>query len=1279
MKTKLALLATLTLANIAPALPVLEDWQNPAVFAINKEPACAMPSIYESAQDAIDESSSKYEISLNGSWKFKYFGNPNKCIKDFHEEYFNDSSWSDIEVPSNWEMQGFGTPLYTNVKYPFTMKPPRVMVNTPASFTNSPEDQRNPTGLYRKNFEIPQDWSGNRIFIKFEGVASAFYIWVNGQKVGYSQDSRTPARFDITKYARSGKNTIAVQVFKYSDGSYFEDQDFWRLSGIFRDVKLEIKPRIFVRDIFNKVELADYYSTGKLTSQILLSNLSNYPELFKLSGKLISPEGKVISQSESSAEITAGKSVICKWSFPDIKRVQTWSAENPTLYKLQIELTTGGKKYYSAFDIGFRSVERKNGQILVNGRAILFKGVNRHEHNPLTGQYVDEATTRKDLVEMKKYNINAVRTSHYPNHPHFYKLCDRLGMYVIDEANIEMHELDKLKGDAHPSSKKHLNTWGKALANRVQNMVERDKNHPCVVFWSLGNESKDGVAFEEAAKWVRQRDSSRVVHFDRNYAFTYVDMDSRMYISPEKVKESLNKNAKKPVDKRLPVILCEYAHTMGNSGGCLIDYWNMVRANPCFQGGFIWDWKDQGLLRNAEPSIELSDAARADRQIAVFQNVATKRVMKNASIVAFPGVFDSPQKEFAISVKFNANGFTPRIDFDEGVGKIDTRTPPTPKRACEEIAEESGVFTLRFYDNRKVISFSVWNGSTWEHLEAQGDFSSPNLEIGADLGDGKMRIYADKKIIAERAFKSDITFISSSPLVLGKKTRIPKFIQCINGAFERVVFFDKNFDKLARANKLCDIDFSDFKQVPSDKKFFAYGGDFGDAPNDGSFCFNGIVAPDCAPSPQAWAVKKLHQNIHAKLKSFSKGYATISVFNENFFVDNSNLECIWTLSLNGKKIASDTVETPTIAPQNSSDITIDLSEYDFTQEGIYTLDISHKLKSATNALPEGFESAREQFVLLGKYTPAKKSEIGSLNLSEKDETLTISNNIFKVVFDKKTGFPTKYIMAEQTLIEGGTRLNFWRPLTNNDRGAKLHEKLAIWENAGERTTLTSLAIERAARDGGSITIKAEYKIPARDSKAEISYKIYPDGAIDIEGAVHISKGTPMLPRVALQFRSPKNLDTRTWFGLGSHETYVDRKSGATLGLHSLKIADSFHKYEDPQESSNAIDTYYLSLSGNEKFALKIEGDANNTFEFSTYPCLPEDITQASHPHQLPERNFNVINIASANMGVGGVNSWGAIPEKYALLESGKSYTFKFTLAGVPKSSGFMKSFYNWIF
>ncbi|MBQ6534008.1 MAG: hypothetical protein IJI37_02465, partial [Opitutales bacterium] len=525
------------------------------------------------------------------------------------------------------------------------------------------------------------------------------------------------------------QNSIAVEVYQHSDGSYLEDQDFWRLSGIFRPVAVFALPHLHIADVFNRAGLTSDYIDGTLTTEISLKNDSSRAESAVLRGALRSPRGRVVATAETPITIGAGKAALCKWKFPDIRDAKTWSAETPNLYTLLIETDYGANgKLYTAFKVGFRSVEHKGGQILVNGKPVLFKGVDRHEHNPERAHAITKEDARADIALMKKYNINAIRTSHYPNMPEFYAICDELGMYVIDEANIEAHELDKYKGVPHILHNPKT-AWGKAILDRVSNMVERDKNHPCVIFWSLGNESKDGESFANAAAWIRSRDGSRPVHFDRDKELKYVDLYSVMYASPEKVEKFLRSQDALPPDEQKPVILCEYAHAMGNSGGCLSDYWDLVRRESRFQGGFIWDWKDQGLTRKAEPTIGVADTACPARSIAVFNCTAVNSPMFRASAVAYPGLFEKGASAFTVAAKLSDKGFRPRAEYSDN--RVSKRVP-IEKRETETIVEQPTAFSLKLVDGRKAVAFSIWNGSAWDVLETKrgGEIALP-AEIAA--------------------------------------------------------------------------------------------------------------------------------------------------------------------------------------------------------------------------------------------------------------------------------------------------------------------------------------------------------------------------------------------------------------------------------------------------------------------------------------------------------------------------------------------------------------------
>ncbi|WP_147676712.1 glycoside hydrolase family 2 TIM barrel-domain containing protein [Algibacter pacificus] len=570
-----------------------KDWENPVVFGINKLPARATSISFRDEKNAIkrDKNNSEKHLTLNGNWKFKWSKTIKESNQEFYKIEFNTSNWKDIKVPANWELEGYGTAIYTNTIYPF------VPVNPPYV----PEND-NPTGCYVKEFKIPAKWKNERVVLHFGGVSSAFYVWVNGEKVGYSQDSCLPAEFDITKYLTKGTNKLAVKVFRWSDGSYLEDQDHWRLSGIHREVYLEATPHTYIQDFFVRTSLDSVYKDAVLevrpkivneTSQTLKGwNLEI--ELYDNNGQSIlnKPLKKDVNDiiNEKYPYSGATEFAVLKQTVENPKK---WSAEMPNLYNLVLKLKDEDNNIIEARSakIGFREVETKKGQLWVNGKAILLYGVNRHDHNERTGKVVDEKTMIKDIKLMKQFNFNAVRTSHYPNDTRWYELCDEYGIYVLDEANLETHGVGgKLSNNPK---------WNAAFLQRAIGMVERDKNHPSIIGWSLGNESGMGPNHAAMAGWIKSYDPTRFIHYegaqykDSTLDPGYVDVVSRMYTSiPEVVAIAENSN-----DDR-PVMWCEYAHSMGNSTGNLAEFWDAIRGNKRMIGGFIWDWTDQGLIKN---------------------------------------------------------------------------------------------------------------------------------------------------------------------------------------------------------------------------------------------------------------------------------------------------------------------------------------------------------------------------------------------------------------------------------------------------------------------------------------------------------------------------------------------------------------------------------------------------------------------------------------------------------------------------------------------------------
>lgn len=556
-------------------------WKNERIFRIHKEAAHAWFIPYSdlaSAQSRNPEQSENYK-SLNGMWKFHWFKNPSESIKSFERKDFNDGSWKEIPVPGDWQMYGYDYPIYTNIQYPFK----NWGMNADGS-AKVPEDF-NPTGLYRRTFSIPETWKNKQVFIHFGAVNSALYLYINGTFAGYSQDTKTPAEFNITPYLKPGDNQIALKVIRWCDGSYLEDQDFWRLSGIERDVYLVATPNVRIEDFTVTSGVSEDLTTGNFGLQLQLKNHGTQRISDAMVGVKLKSGIKVLY--EDNATVTKDSLNFSSL----IKEIKPWSAEFPNLYQIEITLTEGGKITQAIVqDIGFRTVEIKNGLLQVNGTPVTLRGVNLHEHHGKTGHVVDVATRLKDIELMKQHNVNAVRTCHYPQDPVFYQLCNQYGIYVLDETNIESHgigyDLDKTLGNKP--------NWGPAHLDRTMNMVERDKNQPSVIIWSLGNEAGNGINFYNDYHWIKANDPTRPVQYERAGEEFNTDIVAYMYIEME----NMEAYARTKTDR--PLIPCEYAHAMGNSLGNFQDYWNLIYKYPHLQGGFVWDWVDQGLEKKNE-------------------------------------------------------------------------------------------------------------------------------------------------------------------------------------------------------------------------------------------------------------------------------------------------------------------------------------------------------------------------------------------------------------------------------------------------------------------------------------------------------------------------------------------------------------------------------------------------------------------------------------------------------------------------------------------------------
>jgi beta-galactosidase len=1011
------------------------DWENPQMFGQNKEPPHCTLMVYPDAKAALnsDWKESKFFNSLNGVWKFHWVSKPSDRPHDFYKIDYNVNSWDEIPVPSNWQMHGYGIPIYSNVRYPFKADPPHI-----------PHDN-NPVGSYRRLFKIPGSWRGRPVFLHFDGVESAFYVWVNGKKVGYSQGSRTPAEFNITSFIQEGENLLAVEVYRFSDGSYLEDQDFWRLSGIFRNVYLFSTPDVHIRDFFVRGDLDIEYRNGILE---ITAKVRNYSKMqcgaHTLDAELLHGKDVVASLSEKTAYFDAGAESIVKMKI-GVSEPLKWSAERPHLYRLLLTLKndSGEIKEVIPCTIGFRKVEIHGGQLLVNGAPILIKGVNRHEHDPDTGHYITVESMIRDIKLMKQLNINTVRTCHYPDDPMWYTLCDRFGLYVIDEANIESHGIGY-----HPEKTLgNKAVWKAAHLDRTIRMVERDKNHACVIIWSLGNEGGDGTNFEATSEWIHLRDPSRPVHYERAGERRHTDIVCPMY---SRIKNIVS-YAEEP--KERPLIMCEYAHAMGNSVGNLKEYWDAITKYKHLQGGSIWDWVDQGLRK-------------------------------------YTGLVKDGVREW----------------------------------------------------------------------------------------------------------------------------------------------------------------------------FWAYGGDYGDEPNDGNFCINGLVFPDRSLPPKAFEVKKVYQSIGIKAENLLAG--RVKVFNNMFFTNLDRFILTWSLSEDGKIIQNGTLHPMDLAPGDSAVVVLPFKRPDIAPGAEYWLKVGFQLFHDDTWAAQGHEVALEQLRIPYPALPKPEldlAEIPELVLEDSTSCIVIRGPDFSVTFSKTTGtisnlvYSGKNILSDSGESVNGPLLNVFRAPTDNDKYLSKQ-----WVKVGldklDRQ-VKQVRVDQLNRKAVQVLIDQYYRGAEEDTGFEhrCAYTVLGNGMIYFDNIINPVGELPILPRLGVKMTLYPELDRFQWYGRGPWENYPDRKESAAIGHFSTTVAEQAVPYVRPQETGNKEEVRWAALLDESQTGLLVV--AEDVIAISALHYTPDDLRKAQHIHELHPRKEVILCVDYRQCGLGNGSCGPGVLDRYALKPESVRYSF----------------------
>ena len=1170
MKPSLLTICLLFSCAVAIAQENLPEWLNPEITGINTLPprsSAVVPFYNGNAKDC---------LMLNGQWKFQVVPKPADRIEGFATNDFDDSKWLNLPVPSNWQMPQFigqlkeyapenlggvvnDYPIYVNIPYPWK--------KTNGKWTPPviPDDY-NPVGMYRREFELPKNFDGQNIILHFAGVESCFYVWVNGEKVGMGKDSRTAVEFDITKYVKPGKNKIAVEVFRWSDGSWLECQDFWRLSGIYRDVFIYTLPKAHIADIKVTTLLDENYENPSYDIQWTFFNGTDKELQMDVDLDIV---GLKETQKRVGTKVKADqKQVLGSSTSPGVlKNVKFWTAETPNLYTL--ELTCGTQKI--TLPIGFRTSEIKDGQLLVNGKPVLLKGVNRHEHDPVTGHTVSVESMIEDIKLMKQHNVNATRCSHYPNDPRWYALCDEYGLYVVDEANIESHGMHY-----GPETLAKNPLFAKAHMDRTIRMFEQNKNHASIIIWSLGNEAGNGPNFEATYDWLKAADATRPVQYERAERSRNTDIVCPMYMPVW----SMIDYAKEKQDR--PLIQCEYAHAMGNSVGNLQVYWDAIYKYPQLQGGFIWDWVDQGLLTDVPSQwiIPRLGGSRlppsSEEEINSINPIAriTGTVVEKDGKKAMAGFATIPKDPFVNS---------PQSDI-----KLEAVVYPLSGRTGPFIGKGDTALAIKQVDENR-IQFYVHDGKKWTDVTAPvpADWYNHWHTI-TGIYDGKeLKLLVDGKLLQSTPYTGPVPILNAKePFEIGRNAHHR----------ERVV--DAYIAKATFEHggaPIIDIDFAKAVDIKSQGTYWAFGGDFGPpgVPSGQNFCCNGLTNADRTIHPGLIEVKKVYQNIW--VKPVDADFKKIRVKNGFFFQDLSNFTAHCEIVGDDGVLLSAALEGfENIGPQESKEIAIDFSKASPVSPGKGAerlLNIVFRSKEDKPLVPKGHIVAYEQF---------------HLN-SDAKETASLS---------KAAG-------SLDNVLQSGPQADFWRAPIDNDRGNNMPNRLGFWRTF----------------DGAKVTTEA---LPNGDTIVTLDFQ-KPEGSPEWPRFGTQLVLNNEYDRVTYFGRGPDEnyMDRKTGSLVGLYETTVDQ-----MYVNYVEPGENGYRTDVRWVAfRNAAGEGVLFVSLPTAEDMKNRGDKYKPdagticFGASRYP--KEQLETCDHPYKMKKADEIYVNIDLLQMGVGGDNAWGA--------------------------------------
>ncbi|MGV9276694.1 glycoside hydrolase family 2 TIM barrel-domain containing protein [Streptomyces griseosporeus] len=1234
-------------AGPADAAPGQPEWNGQMdLFQVGTEPphTTLMPYADVAQALAADRTRSPYRLSLDGTWKFAYADRPADRDADFHRTDLDDRGWETIPVPSVWQLHGHDFPIYVNITYPYW---------GPNGLGEEPQPpaaptRYNPVGQYRRTFTVPRAWSGRRTFLHFEGVKSAHYVWINGTLVGYHEDSFTPAEYDITDHLKPGTNQIAVEVYRYSDGDWLEDQDMIRLSGIFRSVYLYSTPPVHLRDFKLDTPLGDGYRTAELS---VTASVRAYGDAsggrYTVDTMLYDADGHPVwpRPLAQSADVPAGGESTVQ-AARAVPAPRLWSAEDPYLYTAVLTLRDPAGRVTETLShrVGLREFAIRDGLMRINGKPVSFRGTNRHEMHPARGTALTRADMIEDIKIIKRMNMNSVRTSHYPNNPQWLELADAYGLYLVDETNLETHGIRGQYPGDHPE-------WTAACLARARNMVHRDKNHASVVIWSLGNEAGGGSTFVAMHDWIRSYDSTRVIQYEGDDRPAISDIRSAMYESPARVEQRATDTA----DTR-PYVMIEYCHAMGNSNGNFKKYWDVIRRHDVLQGGWIWDFVDQSLNWPTPPRTLLTE---------------TGPLRLRGELLNPAGTFD-PAKGLSGATVFARD---PGLDLTGSLTLEAWITPHVTGYHQPILAKGDTQYALKQTD--RTLEFFIHGGGQWISASwaTPADWTGTEHHVAGvfDADTGTLTLHVDGVVRATRT-TTRRPAVTTAPLSLGvdADTMTREF----SGTIRRAAVHARALTaaELADPGRGPGADGVRFwfdaatagvrRERPRSKTFLAYGGDWGDNPNDGNFVADGIVTADRGHTGKAAEIKRMYQAVHATLAA--RDGRTVTLTNEYLFTNLRDFNGTWSLVADGKtvrkgRLTRDQLDVP---PLSRKDVTLPVRlPADPAPGAEYFLELSFTTREPTPWAPAGFEIARAQLPLDANspaVTPVPLASVPALRHDDTETAVTVTGPGFSVTVDKRTGVITSYEAGGEPLIVSGPAPNFWRAPTDNDHGNGQHTRNQTWRDAGARRTVTATTV-RALRDR-AVRIEVAGTLPTTTvSTYTTTYTVFGNGEIRVDHTLHPgAPNLPYIPEVGSLLLLPARLEHLHYYGRGPEENYWDRNDGTDVGLYSGTVSGQWTPYIRPQENGNKTDVRWAALTDGRGRGLLVSGEP--LIEINASHLTPEDLSLgARHDYQLDPREEVVLRVNHRQMGVGGDNSWGAHTHDEYKLFADRDYSYTYRL------------------